>query len=226
VSPVEFKNANLADLRQSLKDDYVRMASIAYEKSVNLQASQRRIQTLDLANPTLAFSDLITRETNSSNTATRDALIHLGKALGLKLPYTAQRPAPDIPTPVAVFVVATPVPTILTFRLVEHLQLTCVDTPDTATLRMIVRDAAGHDLPNIGIEVRGGDVTETIYTGLKPERGVGYADYEATPGTWAVRILDAESETISDLTIGAAPADCRADRGATPRGWKLVFQQK
>ena len=222
--PVEFKNAEPVDLRQALKEDYVRMAGVSYETTANLSIARQRNQSLDLTNPTQVFDDLITREKNPSYT--RDALIHLAQALGLKLPYTAQRPAPGAPTPIAVYMIATPVPNVLTFRLVEHTQLNCADEPDTAHLRIIVRDSAGHDLPNIGIEVRGGDVTETIYTGLKPERAIGYADYEATPGTWAVRILDAESETISDLSIGDAPADCRADRGATPRGWKLVFQQQ
>ncbi|MBI5030714.1 MAG: hypothetical protein HZB51_09315 [Chloroflexi bacterium] len=226
VWPVEFKNADLADLRQPLKEDYVRMASQAYEKNANLEAAQQRIQTLGLTNSTLTFDDLIQREKSSSTTDTRDALIHLGQALGLKLPYTAQRPAPGVPTPISVYIVATPVPTVLTFRLVEHAQLSCADEPETAHLRIIVRNAAGRDLPNIGIEVRGNDTTETIYTGLKPERGIGYADYEVTPGTFSVRILEAESETISDLVVGPVPVDCRTDRGATPRGWKLIFQQK
>ena len=228
VLPVTFTNADPADLRQSLKDDYVRLASVKYESDANLETARRRIESLELSNPTQTFDDLITLEQNSKSTDTQDALIHLGQALELKLPYTAQRPAPGVPTPETVYVVATPIPSILTFRLVEHSQLTCADEPDTAHLRIIVRDSAAHDLPNIGIEISGADTQEreTIYTGLKPERGVGYADYETTPGTYAVRILDAETETVSNLTIGDAPANCRADRGATPRGWKLVFQQK
>lgn len=224
--PVTFTNADPADLRPSLKDDYVRLASIQYESDANLETARRRIESLQLSNPTQTFDTLIALEQNSKSTDTQDALIHLGQALGLKLPYTAQRSAPGVPTPETIYVVATPIPSILTFRLAEHSQLTCADEPDTAHLRIIVRDSAGHDMPNIGIEVRSADLNETIYTGLKPERGVGYADYETAPGTYAVRILDAETETVSNLTIGDAPANCRADRGATPRGWKLVFQQK
>ena len=112
------------------------------------------------------------------------------------------------------------------FKLVEHAQLSCVDEPESAYLRFFVRDAAGHDLPNVAIEIRGKDATETIFTGLKPERGAGYADYEATPGTYAVTILNSQSETFANLVIGEMPANCKADRGATPRGWTLIFQQK
>ena len=226
VLPVDFKNADLADLQQGIKEDYARMTSQAYERNANLNAARQRIQALGLADPTATFDGLIQREQNARTSDTRDALIHLGQALGLKLPYTAQRRAPGVPTPVSVYVVATPVPKVLTFRLIEHAQLSCVDEPESAHLRIIVRDTSGNDLPNIAIEVRNGDVTETIYTGLKPERGIGYADYETTPGNYSVRILEAESETVSDLIVGEAPADCRADRGVTPRGWKLIFQQK
>jgi len=226
ILPVEIKNADLSDSRLTLKEDYVRMTSMAYETTANRDAAQKRIQALGLNNPSQTLDDLITREKNSSNTASRDALIHLSQALGMKLPYKAERPAPGAPATVAVCVIATPEPPVLTFRLIEHTPLNCASQPDPAHLEIFVRDTAGNGLPNIAIEVRSGEVNETIYTGLKPEHGVGYADYETTPGTYAVRILGAESETISDLVIGAAPVDCKIDRGATPRGWKLVFQQK
>lgn len=228
ILPITFTNADPADLRPALKDDYVRMTSSAYATSANLETARRRIAALGLADPTQVFDHLIALEQNSKKTDTQDALIHLGQALGLKLPYTAQRPAPGVPTPATLYVIATPMPTVLSFRLVEEAPLTCADEPDTAHLRISVRDSQGRALPNIGIEISNADTQEreTIYTGLKPERGIGYADYEALPGKYQVRILDAVSETVSNITIGAAPANCRADRGATPRGWKLVFQQQ
>lgn len=227
IWPVEFKNADPADLRPSLKDDLVLLISLAYEQDGDLLIAQRRIAALRLANTAQTFDRLIAREKqNSQNTLRQDALIHLGQALGLALPYTASRPAPGAPTPVTVFVVATPIPQVVIFRVVEYTPLTCVDEPEIGKLRIYVKDVAGKDLPNIGIEIKSGETTETIYTGLKPERGIGYADYDASPGTYSAMILNAESEIVSDLVIGDAPADCRNDRGKTPRGWKIVFQQK
>jgi hypothetical protein len=229
ILPVEFHNADPADLRPALKDDYVRLISLAYETDGDLAVAQRRLSALALAHPAQTFTDLIEREIRSADApATQDALIHLSHALGWKLPYTALRPPP---TPrggatLIVTVIATPVPRVPSFALVEHAQLSCVDAPDSAYLKFFVRDAAGKDLPNIAIEIRGKDLIETIYTGLKPERGVGYADYEAAPGTYAVTILNSQTETFANLVIGEMPANCKADRGQTPRGWKLVFQQK
>jgi len=224
--PVEFKNADPADLRPSLKDDLVLLISLAYEQDGNLPTAQQRLAALRLANATQTFDRLIAREKqNSQNTLGQDALIHLGQALGLALPYTTARLAPDAPTPIRVYVVATPVQ-VLTFRVVEHTPLTCADEPESGKLRIIVKDVNGKDLPNIGIEIKSGESVETIYTGLKPERGIGYADYDANPGTYSAMILNAESEIVSDLVIGDAPADCRNDQGKTPRGWKIIFQQK
>ncbi len=225
--PIEFKNADLADLRPALKDELVLLISLAYEQEGDLRTAQQRIAALRLANATQTFDRLITREKqNSQETLSQDALIHLGQALGLALPYTASRLAPGAPTPITVYVVATPVPQVLTFRVVEHTPLTCADEPESGKLRIIVKDVNGKDLPNIGIEIKSGEITETIYTGLKPERGIGYADYDAHPGTYSARVLNAESELVSNLVIGDAPADCRTDQGQTPRGWKIVFQQK
>jgi hypothetical protein len=227
--PLDFKNADPAALRSALKEEYVRMISLAYEADGDVALAQRRIAALQLANPAQTFTDLIERERRSANETTRqDALIHLGHALGYALPYTTLRPTP-LPRHSAVItvtVVATPMPRVPSFKLVEHKQLSCADEPENARLRFYVRDAAGRDVPNIAIEIRGKDIIETVYTGLKPEHGLGYADYQAAPGTYAVTILNSHAETISNLVIGAKPVNCQADRGMTPRGWKLVFQQQ
>jgi hypothetical protein len=229
IWPVEFKNADPADLRPTLRDDYVRMISLAYEADGDAARARQRLDALRLGNPAQTFNALIEREIrNANDPVTQDALIHLAQALDFKLPYTAIRPPPKprSSTPIAIFVVATPVSTVPSFALVEHAQLSCLDEPENARLKFFVRDAAGRDLPNIAIEIRGKDMTETVYTGLKPERGIGYADYEAVPGTYAVTILNSQSETFANLVIGEMPANCKADKGVTPRGWKLVFQQR
>lgn len=229
IWPTEFTNAEFADLRPALRDDYIRMTSLAYEADGDVANARQRIAALRLANPAQTFNDLIEREIRSANDpATQDALIHLSQALGFKPPYTAYRPPPKPrgSIPITIAVVVTPAAPVPSFTLIEHAQLTCADEPESAHLRFFVRDAAGKGLPNIAIEIRGKDLLETVYTGLKPERGSGYADFEVAPGTYAVTILNSQSETIANLVIGEMPANCKADRGQTPRGWKLVFQQK
>lgn len=223
--PIQFWNAAPASLRPSLKDDYVRLISASYEVSGNLPLAKKRLDQLALHDPTRTFNELIAYEKHTlGSSAIQDALIHLGHALGYRLPYTAQRPAPGTRT--ALEPIAAPTQAIAMFALKEHTRLTCADEPESAYLRVAVRDQNGRDLPNMAISIRWANGEEVIYTGLKPERGLGYADLRVEPGKYAVTILNAPSETVADLTIGVAPANCRVDRGATPRGWKIVFQPK
>jgi hypothetical protein len=226
--PVQFTNADPADLRQSAKDDYVRMISAAYHVDGDLATARLRLKQLGVTNPTLAINDLISRTSATpSAAASLGALSNLQLALNVKADSVAQQPTlKPGQTPQAVIIVTTPTEPVASFTLVEHTQLSCTDEPDAPHLRFIVRDANGHDLPNVAIQIRSAAGDDTVYTGLKPERGVGYADFEATPGTFSVTLLNAQSDTVSDLLIGDAPANCRTDRGATPRGWKLVFQQQ
>ena len=228
LSPVEFTNADVADLRQSYKDDYLRMISSAYQADGDLSAAQRRLSQLGLANPVQAIDALIARDkATPANTARLNALTILSRAIAAPSAAAAPGRTPVNLTPEAIMVVAaTPTPSAPTFSLVEHMQLGCQDEPDAAYLIFVVRDVNGAELPNVGIQVNWAGGDDIVYTGLKPERGIGYADYQAVPGTFSATILNAQGDQVSDLVIGDSPADCKTDRGATPRGWKLVFQQQ
>ena len=224
VWPVQYSNTDAADLRPAYKDDYLRMISAAYQVNGDLAAAKQQLSQLGLSNPAQSIKNLIARDkAASASRASLDALTMLAQSISVKPDQVAARPTS---APQAVIVVTTPTAAIPTFKLVEHTQLSCVDEPDVAHLRFIVRDANGNDLPNVGIQITWSGGDDTVYTGLMPERGVGYADYEAAPGTYAVTILGAQSDTVSDLIVGDAPTNCKTDRGATPRGWKLVFQQQ
>ncbi len=224
VWPVQYSNADAADLRPAYKDDYLRMISAAYQVNGDLAAAKQQLSQLGLNNPTLSINNLIARDkTSSTSYASLEALASLAQSISVKPDQVAAQPTS---APQAVVIVTTPTVAIPIFKLVEHTQLSCVDEPDAAHLRFIVRDLKGNDLPNVGIQIAWSGGDDTVYTGLMPERGVGYADYEAAPGTYSVTLLGAQSDMVSDLVVGNAPADCKTDRGATPRGWKLVFQQQ
>ncbi len=236
--PVEYTNADPADLRPSYKDDYVRMVAAAYQMNGNLSVAKRRLAQLNLGAPAQTVNDFLAREKTNPNTKTQIALARLDQSLYADLTPrpspTITRTVPSTPTAVAAITASTaPTPTVAAptvvipaFRLIERTSLTCSDEPEQAHLRFFVRDASGKDLPNVAIEIRWATGDDTVYTGLKPERGVGYADFQAAPDTYSVSILNATGESARDLRVGEPPANCRSDRGATPRGWKLVFQQQ
>ncbi len=60
-------------------------------------------------------------------------------------------------------------------------------------IEIYVRDANGLGLPGVAVEVIDNErQREVFYTGLKPERGDDYADYEMTPGfRYRVGVVDA-----------------------------------
>lgn len=225
VMPVEYVNADPIDLRPRYKDDYVRMISAAYVADGNLDQARERLKRLGTEFTAKSFGDLILREQKlGRDTPTLDALALLAQGMGygaITIPAPTAAPETNVanqPAP--------PAQTIASFQLAERTLLTCADETSPARLQFIVRDQDGKDLPNIGIEIRWANGEDTVYTGLKPERGAGYADFEATPGIFTVTIPNSESDIAGDLRIGEPPANCRNDRGQTPRGWKLIFQQK
>lgn len=237
IWPVEYTNADPSDLRSSYKEDYIRMISTAYQMDGNLVRAQSRLAQLKLGNPAQVVNTLAAREKQPGRTA----LLNLGKALAgtpvsqrptqAPPPAGTPKPAVAIPTLDSLPTLAlTPIREVPAFRLVERTPLACAADADSALLRIFVRDGQGRDLPDVGVQVLWSTGDDTIYTGLKPERGVGFADFEAVPDTYSVTVqsyksANVSSDTAADLSVGEAPANCPADRAATPRGWKLVFQQ-
>jgi hypothetical protein len=222
--PVQYANADPADLRLAYKDDYIRMVGAMFEMDGDLAGAKRRLSLLNSGTPAKTVNDFLAREKDRSRDwKTQAAVFHLAQVL-----YGTVAFLPPTPTVTAVpseIGSALSKPAVPVFRLIERTPLTCDDAPGQAHLRFIVRDASGADLPNVAIEIRWSSGDDTVYTGFKPERGVGYADYAATPGTYSLTILNASGDSAS-VPVGDAPLDCQADRGATPRGWKLVFKEE
>ncbi len=218
VLPVEFVNAEPADLTSISKSDYLHMISAAYELDSDLNAARAQVAQLKIANPTAAFNQLLAQK----NLPPRDLanIAALAHDLGLKTqPVT-------IPATPAAPVTLAPPPTLITYLVAEKTALTCAEEPNTARLQFSVRDAQDKEQPNVTIEIRSDAGEEMLVTGLKPERGAGYADFEAPPGAYQAKIQNAAGDAATDLVIGAPPANCKTDKGATPRGWKIIFRQK
>ncbi len=223
--PVEYVNADPADLRRRYKDDYVQMISAAYVGDGNVAKARERLNQLGTSFTAKSFGDLISREQKSGRDAqTLDALSLLAQGMGFgSIPVLAPTTVPETTVSHSPSLSAQTIPS---FQLAGRTVLTCADEPNQARLQFIVRDAQGNDLPNVGIEIRWANGEDAVYTGLKPERGAGYADFDATPGIYTATIANAQSDVAGNLKIGDPPTNCKNDRGQTPRGWKLVFQQK
>ncbi len=115
-----------------------------------------------------------------------------------------------------------PVPTSLSPFLLDQRTLLC--DPDILGPLLIVQTLENKDTGIPGIEIilnwSGGE--EHFFTGLKPELGLGYADFAMMPDiSYTLRLADG-SQLITDLTA----AQCEADNGDMIWGsWELIFIQ-
>jgi hypothetical protein len=103
--------------------------------------------------------------------------------------------------------------------------LNCLETGGRGLIEVQVQDSAGRPVTGVGVEVNWDTGDEVFFTGLKPERGLGYADAEVTPGTYRVRLTGgAKSAIVDNLWIDEEPEVCSLDAQRT-RGWMLNFQR-
>ena len=124
------------------------------------------------------------------------------------------RPGTPVPRPTATLV-PTPIPL---FRVVQ--QEAFCDPLRQALLHIEVYDAEGQPLAGIPLEISWPRGQERLVTGLKPELGLGYADFQMDPNTvYRLRVITG-SEILTNLT----PLRCRAPEGAYPGGLRIVFQ--
>ncbi len=116
----------------------------------------------------------------------------------------------------------TPTPTIgAPFMLQDAFQV-CNPNLDAPRLEVVVRDAAGQEVPSVELVVSWGGGEEHFFTGLKPELGLGYADFEMTVGiVYALRLAE-EGQPVENL----AAVECAAEDGTRYwGGWKALFIQ-
>ena len=133
-------------------------------------------------------------------------------------------PSPTITltrTPIPTF---TPLPTLtLTPTLsppyvLKNQALVCEPVSQDSTIQIVVTNAAGEGVPGVEVIVQWPGGEEHFYTGLKPEMGLGYADFEMTPEqTYTLHIAEGGEP------VALFVPEC-ADGGQRYwGGWRLVF---
>jgi hypothetical protein len=77
-------------------------------------------------------------------------------------------------------------------------------------------------VPGVLVIVTWDQGEERFFTGLKPEKGLGYADFTLTPGVvYAIR-LGEDGQVVSELSA----AECHTGSGESFWGaWTLIFVQ-
>ncbi len=89
-------------------------------------------------------------------------------------------------------------------------------------LQVLAEDAQAQPLAGIEVIVTWEGGENHFFTGLKPELGLGYADFTMAPGVVYTLQLAGGSQPVSGLT----PAECETENGSRYWGsWLLVFSQ-
>jgi hypothetical protein len=115
----------------------------------------------------------------------------------------------------------TPTATPGSAYILEEQALICEIELAQPLVQVFAEDAAGNAVPGVEFVVTWGANEEHFFTGLKPEMGLGYADFVMTPGiTYILRMADGVA--LAELK----PTECEVSAGLRTWGiWKLTFVQ-
>jgi hypothetical protein len=78
----------------------------------------------------------------------------------------------------------------------------CDPTLGEPLIQVIATNSNGEGVPGVALEISlGPDLTEVFYTGLKPEVGLGYADFLAEPGLTYTLEVPESGLVITDIEV-------------------------
>lgn len=142
---------------------------------------------------------------------------------------TFMPPATKTPTPVGpAGPTATPIRAILptaapqTGYVLANISTFC-SGDESGVIQVEVQDFNGQGVPGQQVRVRWDGGNNLFYTGLKPARGLGYADFTMTPGTGYTVDLPGRSDPIAE-PLAAVPCTTTSGAPATT-SYRVIFRQ-
>ena len=131
-------------------------------------------------------------------------------------------PAPRATNTVIPTNTATSTPTVGAAFLLQETRLLCNPDQSQPFIQIEIQDAAGQPVPSIELVVTWDGGEDHFFTGLKPDLGLGYADFLMTPEVVYSLHLAEGGNAVNDLTA----AECLLEDGGRSWGsWMLTFIQ-
>jgi hypothetical protein len=125
---------------------------------------------------------------------------------------------PDTPTPLPTF---TPTPMPLPVYLLVARERVC--EPGPPQIRVLLEDEKGKGIPGIEVWVTWENGADRFVTGLKPEKGSGYADFDMQPGVpYAVAVAESALPIVTGLGTEQCPSSDPAQ--TIMASWQLTFR--
>lgn len=201
-----------AALHSTYRDTYRLLIASAYSASGDLERARARLALLRDPDPIQALLEQSRRAAESGKPA-QEVLLLAALAEALQQPPTPEAPLPSH-TP-------SPLPTLTTFRLVQQ---TLLCNPALPAGLVQIQVQSREQQPLVGIIIRASSEAgeQRLSTGLKPERGLGYADFIMQTGlTYYVQVGQGGETAI--LT----PPFCQTTHGELyTGGYLLIFEQR
>jgi hypothetical protein len=115
---------------------------------------------------------------------------------------------------------ATPAPH---YRLIEQTAV-CAEPDRAGKILVWVKDAEGNGLAGVGLVASWASGEDRSTTGLRPNLGAGYADFEMSPEIeYEVSLDSLNGDVAQGLTSELAPGLCPTSTLALD--WRVIFQQ-
>lgn len=228
-----------AQLRADHREAQILMIAAALRADNNMERARQRLQVLGLGDTAGAVGALAVRaEKEGRDVLTRSVLQDLTLALGaptqaasdaseaeptLDAGPTAAQPT-AIPAATKVAALPSAVPPVNAKSTYEMISTTpmCDPNQPSLSLQVYVVDENSEELSGVPLELLSDGVVEKFFTGLKPERGGGYADFQMLPNVEYALQIDSQ---IPPLAAVSAP-QCNAGSANAFSGYLLVRWQR
>lgn len=184
VSPKRINRASPRDMDGAFQDEYRVLVAAAYAINGNLNQAEGRLNQLLDENPGQALNTLAQQRLAAGHLQVEvralaqlaDALENSSVPTHTPLPTSTELPELVVtgsprPSPT---LTATPAPL---YR-VERIENICDPSLPSPLIQILVLDSEGHQIPGVEISVQWEGGEDQFITGMKPELGIGYADFE------------------------------------------------
>jgi hypothetical protein len=237
ISPVEEVDTHPHLLREDYKDIYRALIARAYQANNNLPRAEARLELISDDDPALALAAQAQRYlAEGGDVEVAKVLANLSSALQTAAITSGTQPPPSITTqaqengggtstpqdgdngeepdqttpPATEEEPSEPTstPTESPPFILQDSSPICDPTLGEPLIQIIATNSNGEGVPGVALEISlGPDLSETFYTGLKPEVGLGYADFLAEPGlTYTLEVLES-GLVIEDIEVPTCVTD-------------------
>ena len=229
ISPISQVDTHPNLLRDDYKDIYRSLISRAYRANINLPRAEARLELIGDQEPALALAAQAQRFLAESEDnemalilANLSSVLQSANKPAPTIPQLTSTPVPEnsngsnssngntnqnsddsTPSPTNGSISPpTPSPTDSPPFILQDSSPICDPTLGESLIQVIATDGSGEGIPGVTLEISlGTDPTEVFFTGLKPELGLGYADFSAEPGLTYQLEIPESGLIITDIEV-------------------------